>query len=100
MQADILQKSGRGREIRTPDILLPKQARYQTALYPDSALLAFSEPRIIRWSIKIVNARLDNRRVILLYILTKHTGLSLPLATCDNPPRSLQSGISDVRSAH
>ena len=28
-------ESGRGREIRTPDILLPKQARYQTALYPD-----------------------------------------------------------------
>ena len=27
-------KTGRGREIRTPDILLPKQARYQTALYP------------------------------------------------------------------
>ena len=26
--------TGRGREIRTPDILLPKQARYQTALYP------------------------------------------------------------------
>ena len=26
--------SGRGRGIRTPDILLPKQARYQTALYP------------------------------------------------------------------
>ena len=25
---------GRGRGIRTPDILLPKQARYQTALYP------------------------------------------------------------------
>ncbi len=30
-----LAKIGRGREIRTPDILLPKQARYQTALYPD-----------------------------------------------------------------
>ena len=29
-------KIGRGREIRTPDILLPKQARYQTALYPGS----------------------------------------------------------------
>ncbi len=28
-------KLGRGREIRTPDILHPKQARYQTALYPD-----------------------------------------------------------------
>ena len=27
---------GRGRGIRTPDILLPKQARYQTALYPGS----------------------------------------------------------------
>ena len=25
---------GRGREIRTPDILLPKQVRYQAALYP------------------------------------------------------------------
>ena len=29
-----IKKSGRSREIRTPDILLPKQARYQTALYP------------------------------------------------------------------
>ena len=33
-------RSGRGREIRTPDILLPKQARYQTALYPE---------RVIEW---------------------------------------------------
>ncbi len=32
LQARII---GRGRGIRTPDILLPKQARYQTALYPD-----------------------------------------------------------------
>ena len=31
--------AGRGREIRTPDILLPKQARYQTALYPELAQL-------------------------------------------------------------
>ncbi len=30
------QRNGRGREIRTPDILVPNQARYQTALYPDS----------------------------------------------------------------
>ena len=29
------QGNGRGRGIRTPDILLPKQARYQTALYPE-----------------------------------------------------------------
>ena len=27
--------SGRGGGIRTPDILLPKQARYQTALHPE-----------------------------------------------------------------
>ena len=30
-----IQEIGRGEEIRTPDILLPKQARYQTALHPD-----------------------------------------------------------------
>ncbi len=29
------EKHGRGEEIRTPDILLPKQARYQTALHPE-----------------------------------------------------------------
>ncbi len=29
---------GRGRGIRTPDILLPKQARYQTALYPERSV--------------------------------------------------------------
>ena len=28
---------GRGEEIRTPDILLPKQARYRTALRPASS---------------------------------------------------------------
>ncbi len=31
----VLTKNGRGREIRTPDPLLPKQLRYQAALYPD-----------------------------------------------------------------
>ena len=30
-------KPGRGGEIRTPDILLPKQARYQAALHPGGA---------------------------------------------------------------
>ena len=30
---------GRGGEIRTPDILLPKQARYQATLHPESAAL-------------------------------------------------------------
>src|SRR6187431_2262527 len=36
------QRSGRGRGIRTPDILLPKQARYQTALYPADVERFFS----------------------------------------------------------
>ena len=30
-------EAGRGGEIRTPDILLPKQARYQTAPHPEKA---------------------------------------------------------------
>jgi hypothetical protein len=30
---------GRGGEIRTPDILLPKQARYQTALHPEGGAI-------------------------------------------------------------
>jgi hypothetical protein len=30
---------GRGGEIRTPDILLPKQARYQATLHPESGAL-------------------------------------------------------------
>ena len=37
-----LQALGRGRGIRTPDILLPKQTRYQTALYP--VVLTLEEP--------------------------------------------------------
>ena len=31
---------GRGGEIRTPDILLPKQARYQATLHPERANIA------------------------------------------------------------
>jgi hypothetical protein len=34
-RGDVAEKSGRGGGIRTPDILLPKQARYQTALHPE-----------------------------------------------------------------
>lgn len=36
LQPAPFQDDGRGREIRTPDILLPKQARYQAALYPEN----------------------------------------------------------------
>ena len=57
----MLVKRGRGREIRTPDILHPKQARYQTALYPVSKFFQTSksacrskEARIIRLMINYV----------------------------------------------
>ena len=45
-----IRKNGRGREIRTPDILLPKQARYQTALYPETCVThaPLQELRMIR----------------------------------------------------
>src|SRR5512143_1448807 len=35
----VLLEPGRGGEIRTPDILLPKQARYQATLHPEGAPL-------------------------------------------------------------
>ena len=34
----MIDSNGRGGEIRTPDPLLPKQMRYQTALRPDAAI--------------------------------------------------------------
>ena len=36
--AELQAHVGRGGGIRTPDILLPKQARYQTALHPETDL--------------------------------------------------------------
>ena len=35
-----LQTTGRGGEIRTPDILVPNQARYQATLHPESRIVA------------------------------------------------------------
>ncbi len=35
LSEDLRLRSGRGREIRTPDPLVPNQMRYQTALCPD-----------------------------------------------------------------
>lgn len=43
VQSDVMW-IGRGRGIRTPDILLPKQARYQTALYPGVAIPSGVDP--------------------------------------------------------
>ena len=47
-------KNGRGREIRTPDPLLPKQLRYQAALCPD-----LFTGRIIRRAALFVNDNLN-----------------------------------------
>ena len=53
---EINKKDGRGREIRTPDILLPKQARYQTALYPEKIrALADAKAGMIRSPANTVN---------------------------------------------
>ena len=51
-----LKKSGRGRGIRTLDILLPKQARYQAALYPDH-VLSGSATRTRTWD-PMINSHL------------------------------------------
>lgn len=53
---------GRGGEIRTPDILLPKQARYRTALHPV-------------WIIQ-PSSQLWVCRTRVLWIMPKHTELT------------------------
>ena len=52
----MLKKNGRGRGIRTLDILLPKQARYQAALYPDP-VLSGSATRTRTWD-PMINSHL------------------------------------------
>ena len=52
----MLKKNGRGRGIRTLDILLPKQARYQAALYPDH-VLSGSATRTRTWD-PMINSHL------------------------------------------
>ena len=38
-QDEHMRHPGRGGEIRTPDPLLPKQMRYQTALHPEKSAI-------------------------------------------------------------
>ena len=81
--------SGRGRGIRTPDILLPKQARYQTALYPvcPTAKAQYSERVIISPARKAVKPQ---RRVQLFGSLrnTKSWPAEILLGVC--------KGVSEV----
>ena len=55
--------SGRGGGIRTPDILLPKQARYQTALHPENAGLTLARravyPHCQYWAMSQKNTSFD-----------------------------------------
>ena len=69
-------KVGRGREIRTPDILLPKQARYQTALYPDTDTRPLTDPDFRR---RIVPTELPsvNDNIVILQRFPKR-GLPSP----------------------
>ena len=55
----VVLKNGRSGGIRTPDILLPKQARYRTALHSEYLkCCAFQVVRIISMPPKFVNEKL------------------------------------------
>ena len=91
----------RGRGIRTPDILLPKQARYQTALYPEQLYILKSCP-ILAHTMPSRNPEMcashniipleppkylttyafyrDNRRILLGHIMSSHKELSSMIA--------------------
>ena len=43
LRADCRTNPGRGGEIRTPDILVPNQARYQATLHPEEAAFYFDD---------------------------------------------------------
>jgi hypothetical protein len=70
IQLSYKRKAGRGRGIRTPDILLPKQARYQTALYPDNPLSRLVE---------IANSPLKELRIITGGLVTVNCFLLQPI---------------------
>uniref|UniRef100_UPI002148F29B hypothetical protein n=1 Tax=Endozoicomonas sp. ONNA2 TaxID=2828741 RepID=UPI002148F29B len=63
----------------TPDILLPKQARYQTALYPETSQLLSGDPKKLRGSKE-------------KYLNHKHGSRQLPQAFCDLHIGSVSAG--------
>ena len=84
-----LHRNGRGRGIRTPDILLPKQARYQTALYP-----ADGTRLLLRWLPRRASA--TKGRVLSgrgLAVSTKTSGNDVP-----HRPPSLRPPLQWVRA--
>lgn len=58
-------KSGRSGGIRTPDILLPKQTRYRTALHSEYLICsAFQVVRILTMHPKVVNKKIKKIQFI------------------------------------
>ncbi len=74
--------NGRGGGIRTPDILLPKQARYQTALHPEVAESRAS-PREARILLRC------SSRVNYASTVFSHTPVSVTLAPHLPPRRTI-----------
>ena len=104
-----LDRDGRGRGIRTPDILLPKQARYQTALYPavpsgDSRCAPTPQQVGIVWNaFAHVNARVvkpPRPRCILGTDSSIHSGdhqCAAATRHSKNPPSSISAAARSFR---
>ena len=74
---NVILKNGRSGGIRTPDILLPKQARYRTALHSEYLpCSAFQVVRMISTPPKFVNEKIYKIQLILRFrcFLSKLTG--------------------------
>lgn len=92
---------GRGREIRTPDPLFPKQMRYQAALLPDTGYLmavASGGPGRTATPIKPSSAKTRSYvelRPYLCHTTVSHTGsvrlADIAVKQCVTEPRTLGS---------
>ena len=63
--------TGRGGEIRTPDILLPKQARYRAALHPERANYNIElslGTKTDRAAIKVAMPRANTRAILQAHL--------------------------------
>ena len=95
--AECTDRIGRGERIRTSDILLPKQARYRTALHPEMPIMTFiGGPPVA------LVARFPHRRGAI----RRHSGcVALPIGTsalrCSRTPqgRAAQRGKRARRRA-
>ncbi len=77
-------KFGRGERIRTSDILLPKQARYQAALHPDKSALLAPDPTFCNTKLIFKKNEKPAKKARLLE--KKWTGQSNALKLINNLP--------------